>query len=357
MSHTWIDRPAATRPGEALDLARLGPYLRAALDLPEAAEIAAEQFPGGHSNLTYLLRVDGRELVLRRPPLGAHVASGHDMSREFRVLNRLAPAWPLAPRPLHFCGDPGPLGAPFYLMERLTGVILRRRPPPGLELTPALAEALCGAFIDVLVGLHGLDLRAHHLDELGRPDGYVTRQVHGWTQRYRDARTDDHPAIDRVIDQLHAQIPPAGAPALIHNDLKYDNLVLDPDHLTRVRGVLDWEMSTVGDPLMDLGTALAYWIEPGDPPELQALAFGPTAAPGSFTRRQLAERYAERSGRDLERVVFYYAFGLFKTAVVAQQIYKRYQLGHTRDPRFAAMGVAVKALVCQAERSLDARVL
>jgi len=357
MSHTGIDRPAPSRPGEALDLERLRPYLCAALDLPPAAEISAEQFPGGHSNLTYLLRVDGRELVLRRPPFGAQVASGHDMSREFRVLSRLAPAWPLAPRPIHFCGDPEPLGAPFYLMERIIGVILRRRLPPALDLTPELAAALSAAFVDVLVGLHALDLRVHGLEELGRPEGYVARQVQGWAQRYRAACTDDHPAIDRVIDRLHAQLPPSGAPALIHNDLKYDNLVLDPDQITRVRGVLDWEMSTLGDPLMDLGTALAYWIEADDPPDLRALAFGPTAAPGSDTRRRLAERYAAQSGRDLEHIHFYYAFGLFKTAVVAQQIYKRYRLGHTGDPRFAAMGPAVRALACQAERSLAARTL
>lgn len=352
----WIDRGAREREGEALDRDRLVPYLREALGIGDAS-LEIEQFPGGHSNLTYLLRAGAREWVLRRPPFASKVKTAHDMGREHRILSHLAPHFPLAPRPVAYCEDPAILGAPFYVMERIVGVILRRRLPPGLSLDEAAAARLCDAFVDTLVRLHAIDLEAVGLADLGRPDGYVLRQVQGWSERYAAARTDDIPAIDEVGAWLLGHIPTSPAPTLIHNDFKYDNLVLDPQDLGRVIGILDWEMATQGDPLMDLGTALCYWTEADDPPELQSFAFGPTAIPGSLTRQALAERYAARSGRDLGDIVFYYCFGLFKTAVVAQQIYYRFARGHTQDPRFGAFIFAVRGLAEQARRALDRRSL
>jgi alkylation response protein AidB-like acyl-CoA dehydrogenase/aminoglycoside phosphotransferase (APT) family kinase protein len=342
-----LDGTQPVRAGEELDLERLTPFLRRALGV-EAGDIVVEQFPRGHSNLTYLVRMDGAEVVLRRPPFGSKVRSAHDMGREFRVLSHLAPVYSRVPKPIAYCEDASILGAPFYLMERLRGLILRRRLPEGVSLDPGRVRRLCESFVDTLVELHGLDYRAAGLGELGNPDGYVERQVRGWTQRYQDARTDDIPEMETVAAWLAAHIPASPAPAVVHNDYKYDNLVLDPADPTRVRGILDWEMATIGDPLMDLGTALCYWVQADDPEPLQAARFGPTTLPGSFTRRELAERYAEKSGRALDHVVFYYCFGLFKTAVVVQQIYFRYRQGLTRDERFADLIQGVRALAAQA---------
>lgn len=350
---TALDRPRPVRPGEELDLARLAPYLQSVLGAP-GADVLVEQFPGGHSNLTYLVRVGDVAYVLRRPPFGSQVKTAHDMEREHTLLSRLSPVCARAPRPVHLCTDESILGCKFYLMERREGVIVRRRPPEGVEFTPALARGLAAAAVDALVDLHAIDIDASGLVQLGHPDGYVRRQVEGWSKRYAAAQTDDIPAMTRVGAWLFEHMPTSGPPTLLHNDYKYDNLVLDPADLTRVTAILDWEMATVGDPLMDLGTALCYWVEAGDPDELRSFAFGPTAAPGSYTRAEFAERYARATGRDLAAISFYYAFGLFKTAVVAQQIYVRYVRGHTRDPRFAAMILGVRALADQAERTIAA---
>ena len=350
---TSIDGARPPRAGEELDGRALAAWL--AERVPETAgqPIAIEQFPGGHSNLTYLVRVGERELVLRRPPVGSKVKSAHDMGREVRVLSRLAPAWPPAPRPIAECDDPSILGAPFYVMERKRGVILRRDLPPGLVIDPATARRLSEALADGLAELHAIDFAAIGLGELGRPDGFVERQVRGWTERYAGSRTDDLPVVDRVAGWLAAHLPPSPPPALIHNDYKYDNLVLDPADLARIVGVLDWEMATIGDPLMDLGTSLAYWVEAGDPAGMIAMRFGPTTLPGMMTRAELAARYRERTGRPLDHIVFYYAFGLFKTAVVAQQIYWRWKQGLTSDPRFEPFLLAVSALCDQASAAID----
>ena len=345
----WQDAASPVR--EPLDLERLTAYLQRALDLP-GATLELEQFPGGHSNLTYLVKIAGRELVLRRPPLGAPIKTAHDMAREFAILRCLAPVYPPAPAPLLLCDDESVLGARFYLMRRIRGLVLRSRMPEGLHLSPTAARQLARTAADTLADLHAIDIDATGLRALGHPDGYVQRQVDGWTRRYAAAATDDIPAMPALATWLAANIPLSGPPTLLHNDFKYDNLVLDPADLTRVLGVLDWEMATVGDPLMDLGTALCYWVEADDPPAIRALAFGPTAVEGSFTRREFAEHYALRTGRSLEHLGFYQAFGLYKTAVVAQQIYRRYLHGHSQDPRFARMLDAVRALAGQAERAL-----
>jgi aminoglycoside phosphotransferase (APT) family kinase protein len=348
-----LDPTTAVRAGEELPAALEG-YLREHLE-GASGPFAVEQFASGHSNLTYLLRLGAAEWVLRRPPFGNQVKSAHDMGREFRVLSKLCKVYPPAPRPVLYCDDLGILGAPFYVMERRRGVVLRRQLPPGRVIDPATARRLSTQLIDNLALLHGLDYRAAGLGDLGRPEGYVTRQVTGWTERYARARTNDLPAVDRVAGWLAERLPPESGAALVHNDYKYDNLVLDPDDLTQIIAVLDWEMATVGDPLMDLGTTLGYWVEASDPLPLQRAAFGPTALPGSLTRRELAERYAERTGRDLSDVLYFYVFGLFKIAVIIQQIYARYVRGHTRDPRFAQLNNLVAELAGQADQAIAAR--
>ena len=343
----WIDKPATVRQGEGLDAEKLASYLRQCVpDLSRYAALEIEQFPSGHSNLTYLLRIGDRELVLRRPPFGAKIKTAHDMGREYRILLHLAGVYAQVPRVLAYCEDEAVLGAPFYVMERLKGVILRASAPKGLELTPALMHALCGNFIANLVEIHSIDYQAAGLGDLARPAGYVRRQIEGWTQRYLNARTDDIPDIERVAAWLAEHMPPdkdAGG-ALIHNDYKYDNLVLAPDDLSHIIGVLDWEMATIGDPLMDLGTSLGYWVDPDDPPELQVLRFGVTTLPGNLNRRELAEHYAQLSGRDVSNILFYYVYALCKIAVIVQQIYARYKAGFTQDERFARMIDAVRVL-------------
>jgi len=350
MSEIEIDRPAAVRSGEELDEGRLAAYLRERM--PGAAgELTVRQFPGGFSNLTYALRLGERDCVLRRPPFGANIKSAHDMGREFRVLTRLAEVFPHAPRPLVYCEDVSVIGAPFYVMERVRGVILRNRPPAGIALTPETMARLSAAFVDLLVALHAVDVHATGLIELGKPEGYVRRQVEGWSRRYAKSRTDDLPEMEAAAEWLAANMPAERGVAMIHNDFKYDNLALDPDDPARIRAVLDWEMATVGDPLMDLGCSLAYWSQADDPPELRG--FGLTHLPGNLDRRGVAQRYAERSGRDTGDFVFYFAFGSFRLGVIAQQIYARYKKGHTRDPRFAGLIHVVRACGRQAMRAIE----
>jgi aminoglycoside phosphotransferase (APT) family kinase protein len=345
-----LDPTAPVRAGEELPAA-LEDYLRR--HLPGAGgSFCVEQFAEGHSNLTYLVRIGDAEWVLRRPPFGNQVKTAHDMGREYRVLSKLSAIYEPAPRPVLYCDDAAILGAPFYVMERRRGIVLRQKLPPGMVIEPATARRLSTALIDNLALLHGLDYRTAGLGDLGKPEGYVERQVRGWTERYARARTDDLPAVDRVAAWLAARMPPESGAGLVHNDYKYDNLVLDPEDLTRIVAVLDWEMATVGDPLMDLGTTLGYWVEAKDPPALQQAAFGPSALPGNLTREELAARYAERSGFDISNIVYFYAFGLFKIAVIVQQIYARYVRGHTGDPRFAHLNDMVGILIEQANRAI-----
>ncbi len=344
-----LDEAKPVREGEALDLGALEAYLeRAVPELTGALEV--EQFPSGYSNLTYLLRKGPTELVLRRPPAGVQVKSGHDMAREHRVLLGLQGIYPLAPRPLAYCEDAGVIGAPFYVMERRRGVILRKRVPK--EVEPATLRTMCGALVDQLAALHAVDLEAAGLADLGRPQGYVRRQVEGWIERFARAKTSEVPDIERLGEWLLERIPPDGEGTLVHNDFKFDNVMLDPDELTRIVAVLDWELCTVGDPLMDLGTTLGYWVQQDDDPRWQAMAFGPTNAPGAMTRRELIERYAERTGRDVSNMLFYYGFALLKIAGIVQQIYFRWAKGFTRDPRFAMLDQVVLALGATGVRAI-----
>jgi len=343
-----LDAPRAIRAGEELDTTALAAFLDRELGAHGA--VSVQQFPGGHSNLTYAVRHGDREYVLRRPPFGSKVKSAHDMGREVAVLSKLAPVYACAPRVLAFDGAGDVLGAPFYIMERRHGVILRGALPAGLS--PERTRALCEQLVDALVLLHAVDFAAAGLGEFGKPVGYVERQVRGWAERYTGSQTDDIAAMTEVAAWLAAHRPGDGAPALIHNDFKFDNVIFDPQ-LDRIIGVLDWEMATIGDPLMDLGTSLSYWMQATDAPLFRQPLFGVTSQPGMLTREEIAARYLARSGRSTDALVFYYAFGLFKTAVILQQIYYRYAKGLTKDPRFAPFIVVVRALADQAKVALD----
>jgi len=345
------DHAAEVRPGEELDLARLHPFLRS--HFPDAKGLlTVQQFPSGHSNLTYFVSLGEKEMVLRRPPFGSKVKTAHDMGREFRVLSRLHSVYP-APRALLYCDDTSILGAPFYLMERIHGIILRRELPAGLQIPAETARQLDESFIDNLARLHGLDYAAIGLADLGKPQGYLERQVRGWIERYYGSRTHDLPEVERLSAWLKEHLPAQNDATLIHNDYKFDNMMLDAEDITQVNGVLDWEMCTLGDPLSDVGTAIAYWVDPDDPAELQSIHWGPTTLPGSLRRRELVQRYAEQTGRDVGNIVYYYVFALFKTAVITQQIYYRYHHGLTKDARFAALLNVTKVLLKAAERAVE----
>lgn len=337
------DQAGAVRAGEELDLSRLEPLLREHFN--DQGPISIEQFPSGHSNLTYLVRIGTSELVLRRPPFGSEVRTAHDMLREYRVLSKLHSIYPLAPRACLFCDDLSIVGAPFYVMEPIHGIILRRDPPRGIVFSPDTARRLSEAFVDNLAHLHSLDYAAAGLGDLGKPQGYLERQVKGWIERYHNSKTHELREVEKISSWLISHMPASPPAALIHNDYKYDNLVLDENHMTRIVGVLDWEMCTVGDPLTDLGTALAYWVDPKDSENLQENRSAPTTLPGTLRREQLIARYASATGRDSSQMVFYLAFARFKVAVIIQQIYYRYEKGLTRDARFACLSKRIHALL------------
>lgn len=335
-----IDQPTTVRTGEELDLLRLAAYLAQHLTNAKGP-LVVEQFPSGYSNLTYLLRMGTQELVLRRPPFGANIKSAHDMGREYKVLAGLRRVYAKVPTPLLYCADETVIGAPFYVMARVRGMVLRAHSAYDLMLPPPLMQRLAEQAIDTLAEIHGLDVTAAGLADLGRPQGYAERQISGWTRRYRAAQTDEIATLEQIMPWLQANLPSDSGATLVHNDFKYDNLILDADDLTQVLAVLDWEMCTLGDPLMDLGTTLGYWIEANDPPALIDM-FGLTALPGNLNRQQVLDRYMVASGRTIQQPLFYYVYGLFKIAVIIQQIYARYRQGHTQDERFARLDQVVR---------------
>ena len=354
------------RDEDAFDVPRVATWLREnatdARGLDGIPEVG--QFGGGASNLTYLLRYAasptspaGRDLVLRRPPAGTKAKGAHDMRREHDLQAALAPVFPLVPRMVACCQDHEVLGSDFYVMERVAGIILRRNLPAELGLDADTTRRLCVAAVDTLADLHAVDVDDAGLAGLGRGPGYVGRQVAGWSERYRKARTPDVPDAEAVMAWLAAEQPPDVATVVIHNDFRFDNLVLDPTDPTRIVGVLDWELATVGDPLMDLGSALAYWVQADDDYVMQRMRRQPTHAPGMLTRAEVVERYTERAGLVVspERWRFYEVFGLFRLAVIAQQIYYRFVHGQTTNPAFAEFGAAVAYLDHRSRSILEGR--
>jgi aminoglycoside phosphotransferase (APT) family kinase protein len=339
-----MDRPTQVRKGEELDAGRIEAYLLKVMpDL--MGPVRVQQYPSGASNLTYLLTFDNRHLVLRRPPFGTKAATAHDMGREYKVLSALSRHWPYAPRPLIYCEDEAVVGSPFYVMEHLEGIILRKDIPENLFSSPTQVRRLFEKFVHILAELHTLDYRAMGLGGLGKPEGYVRRQVMGWNQRYRVARTPDVPDCEMVMAWLEENIPSeTDRPGIIHNDFRLDNLVLDPSDPFRIIGVLDWEMATIGDPLMDLGCTLGYWVQQDDPEERHLIRTMPTHVDGALTRRELVDLYGQVSGIRMDRFDFYYCFGLFRLAVIIQQIYYRFYHGQTRDERAKGYAKAVPVL-------------
>jgi aminoglycoside phosphotransferase (APT) family kinase protein len=306
------------------------------------------QFPGGHSNLTYQVRFGTTELVIRRPPLGPVPPTAHDMAREYRWLSAIHPVFPLAPRVYALCEDPAVIGSVFYVMERRHGIVVRDQEPSAIKNLPDVRRGVSLALVDALADLHAIDIAAAGLTHLGKPHGFVERQVRGWTDRWNRSRTHDGPEMEAVAQWLAESLPANPAqPAIVHGDFKLDNLMLDPAEPCRLVAVFDWEMAALGDPLVDLGILLAYWVATAPPDQHDALATV-TTLPGWLTPGELVERYAARSGRDLTRLKFYEVFALFKIAVVVQQIYYRFVNGQTSDPRFANLGERVAYLARRA---------
>ena len=337
------DKATSIRSGEELEQSKVESFIRDSIPGLKG-EMTLRQFPSGHSNLTYLVTVGDREMVLRRPPFGHKAKTAHDMGREYHILTAIHSVYPYAPRPLVFSEDKSIIGCPFYVMQKISGIILRRDLPAGLGLSSAQLHQLFERLVHVLHELHTIDFKSVGLENFGKPHGYVSRQVNGWNKRYRAARTPDVPECEDIMTWLEEKMPSeTDRPGLIHNDFKFDNVVLDPNDPIKIIGVLDWEMATIGDPLMDLGCSLGYWVEKDDPPERQAIRFMPTHLDGAMTRREMVNYYARLSGLEMEDFDFYFCFGLFRLAVIIQQIYYRYYHGQTSDERFKALvhGVAV----------------
>ncbi len=348
-----LDNTADIREGEELDVGRLEPYLREQLGVP-GGTFDVEQFPGGHSNLTYLVRLNGKEMVLRRPPFGSKVKAAHDMGREHFVLSHLHPVYDPAPEPYVFCEDESIIGAKFYAMERVKGVILRQEKPEGFSASADEVRRICTALAENLADLHAVDWEEIGLGALQKKSGSFTeRQVEGWIRRYGDSKTDDIPLLDEVFAWCREHRPDDVDAVLIHNDYKFDNVVLDPDDLTHIIGVLDWEMSTIGDPLFDLGVTLGYWMNPDEPMEMGSSSCFLTRMPGAITRQEFADIYGRRSGRDVSDIHWYYVFALAKLAVVLQQIYYRYYHGLTKDERFAGLGQGVSMLAQRSAQFIE----
>lgn len=347
---TATDESRPVREEDAFDVAAVADWLGRG----PIAEV--RQFPGGASNLTYLLRMaEGPELILRRPPAGTKAKGAHDMGREFRIQSALKPVFGQVPTMVAYCTeDESPVGSELYVMERLHGLIPRR--DFGFPMSPEQADRLCDNAVDTLVALHSIDVAAvPGLAALNKGEGYVARQVGGWVKRLDNARTDDTGDWSDITGWLGAHQPADAGSAMIHNDYRLDNMVLDAGDPTRIVGVLDWELATVGDPLMDLGCTLSYWVQADDDDFFRMTRRQPTADPGMWTRQQVIDAYLERRGLSLsaEEWRFYEVFGLFRFAVIAQQIWYRYFHGQTTNEAYAAFGPAVAGFEARCRRILE----
>lgn len=338
------------RSGEELDATALKTFLGTNLpssgyETDDDPSLQIRQFPGGHSNLTYLIRYADQEFVLRRPPVGPVAPTAHDMPREYRLLSAINPLFSLAPRPVLLCEDATVIGVPFYLMERRRGFIVRSEAPDALNRDPSLRRRLSENVVNTLIALHNVDIHSSGIGSLGKPAGFVSRQVRGWAERWQRAKTSELPEMDQVVDWLVKRIPAENISdtTIVHNDFKLDNLMFADEEPTRVVAVLDWEMCAIGDPLIDLGLFLSYWTMKGGGDQNSSL-LAITNGPGWFTRDDIIDHYEKATGRDLTRIAFYETFARFKVAVVVQQIYFRFVKGQTSDPRFRHFDVLVNQL-------------
>jgi aminoglycoside phosphotransferase (APT) family kinase protein len=332
------------RPDERFDEGRLADYLRGKLPGSDRP-LTVQQFGGGAANLTYLLDYGKDEYVLRRPPLGPVAKSAHDMGREYQVLSVLYKAYPLAPKAYLYCGDADIIGAPFIIMERRRGIVVRKSIPEAFTAKAEATRQMSEALVDALAKFHAVDYRAVGLTELGKPAGFIERQIEGWYQRWQGAKTEDLLVMDEVYVWLKENLPVTNSYSLVHNDFKLDNVMFAADDPGQIVAVFDWDMCTLGDPLSDLGALLSYWTEVDDPSHLQSMAMMPTGDLGFLTRSNLVDLYTQKSGRQTNNINFYHTLGLFRLAVIIAQIYIRYTLGQTQDQRFAAFGPLVPLLV------------
>ncbi|MFM9099462.1 MAG: phosphotransferase family protein [Actinomycetota bacterium] len=330
------------RAEDSFDIAKVHNWLSKYISESELPKV--EQFRSGASNLTYLLTYPDRELVLRRPPVGTKAVSAHDMKREFLIQSRLKPGYDLVPKVIALCEDHELLGSDFYVMERIKGEIFRRDVPA--SLTKEDISIMATSLVSGLAQLHSVDSSV--LAELNKGSGYVTRQVEGWSKRYRNALTDDVPDGEVVMNWLSKNKPEDVDSCIIHGDWRIDNMVFDLGQKKLV-GVLDWELATVGDPLMDLGSALAYWVDRDDDPEFASLRRQPSHLEGMPTRDEFFKKYLELSGRSCDDFTFYEVFGLFRLSVIIQQIWARYRAGQTSNPAFKGFGVGVNILINRAQ--------
>jgi aminoglycoside phosphotransferase (APT) family kinase protein len=352
-----LDEAFEVRDEDRLDARKIDAFIKETVpDLQGPPAI--RQFLGGASNLTYLITYGERELVLRKPPAGVKAKSAHDMLREARIMAALKPHYRFVPAILASCADHAVLGSDFYVMERVRGIILRRDLPADLGLNEAGVRQLCVDFIDRLVELHQVDPLQPDVAAIGKGEGYIARQVGGWIGRWRQTLTDDTDPAEDLMSWI-AEKQPAGETAIcvIHNDYRFDNVILDPAHPLDIIGVLDWEMTTLGDPMMDLGGSLAYWVQADDDPEFHSLRRQPSHVPGMLTRREVVAYYSERSGWSVDNFDFYEVFGLFRLMVIIQQIYRRFVLGQTTNPRFADFGRAGAYLARRCRRLIMASTL
>ncbi|MBC7171061.1 MAG: phosphotransferase family protein [Polyangiaceae bacterium] len=337
------DRAGEVRRGEELDAAAVDAWLRERLpELRGAPHVT--QYAGGASNWTYRLEYENRDLILRRPPAGTKAKSAHDMGREYKVQHALKPVYPCVPTMIGLCEDESVIGAEFYVMERIAGAIPRAQLPKGLALDEAKVRELCLNVIDKLIELHRVDPKAAGLESLGKGTGYAKRQIKGWSERYEKAGTWNVLGFEYVRDWLAEHAPEDVTTCVIHNDFRFDNVVLDVNEPTRVIGVLDWEMATLGDPLMDLGSSLAYWVQADDDVVMRSTRRQPTHVPGMLRREEVIERYLDATGLSVPSFAFYEVYGLFRLAVIAQQIYYRYHHGQTRNPAFKNFWILVNYL-------------
>jgi len=341
------------RADERFDEMRLRRYLRDRLPGAQG-EMIVRQFSGGKANLTYLLAFgESSEYVLRRPPQGDYAPSAHDMGRENRVLSVLRQAFPFAPRIYHFCEDEAVIGAPFLIMERCRGLVVRDAMPARFAGDRDAPQRMSRALVDTLAAFHAVDYEAIGLSELGRPAGFIQRQVKGWWRRWGAAAADDDPRVKQIYRWLADHLPESSYHSLVHNDFKLDNTMFDAEDPSRVVAILDWDMCTLGDPLSDVGTLLTYWTGPGDSAAVRAIGTMPAGDFDFYSRGQILQRYAEQSGRDLSNMPFYHVLGIFRLLVILQQIYIRYVRGYTQDKRFAGLNVSVKALTAWAHEIMS----
>ncbi|MBN8207848.1 phosphotransferase family protein [Bacillus sp. NTK071] len=339
------------RDGEELDQQKLETFIRENINQLSDDPLTIQQFETGRSNLTYQLSIGDWEAVLRRPPLGPLAPKAHDMEREFTILKELHPIFSLAPKPYFY--NETLLGSPFFLMERRRGVVLDTSFPDGFQPTEAICRNISETMVDTLVELHSLNYEATKLSEISHPDGFMERQVHGWIKRYHRSKTDEIPGVDELTNWMASNIPKSQSPTVIHYDYKLNNAMFAHDDYSKIVGLFDWEMTTVGDPLADLGAAMGYWLQNDDPEILKSGTGKPpiTVMDGFMTRNEFIESYAKKSGRDVSQMNFYLTFAYFKLAVICQQIYYRWKMGQTTDERFRDLNQFVASLIGHARNN------